>query len=186
MIDAGVVFWAFVMILAFLGSMRGWVREMIVSFSMVFAIFAINELFKVPAVKDFINASPSPVWRWAFRAIPFLIISIFGYLGPAVADRANRFDKNVRGKFEEGILSLLLGALNGYLLFSTLAWFAAEAGILGNTAWPPSGQTLFRPPEGSTWLEYFFVKYAAIAYLHGTALVFVLIALVLFIIIVVI
>lgn len=184
MIDATVVFWAFVMMVSFFGSNRGWIREVIVSFSMVFAIFAIRQTFEVPAVKDFVNAFSSPVTKWSIRAIPFILITIFGYLGPTVAK--GRFEANLRGKFKEGILSLLLGALNGYLLFSSLAWFAAEAGILGRSDFSYGGYILFRPPDKSSWAETFFIKYAAIAYLHGTTLVFVLILLVLFVLVVVI
>ena len=184
MIDANVVFWAFVILISFFGSNRGWIREVIVSFSMVFAIFAIRQLFTVQVVNDFSDAFTSPMSKWAIRAVPFIVITIFGYLGPTMA--RGRSESNLRGRFEEGILSLLLGALNGYLLFSSLAWFAAEAGILGRGDWSYGGTILFRPPDKSSWTEAFFIKYAAIAYLHGTTLVFVLILLVLFVLVVVI
>ena len=41
------------------------------------------------------------------EALPLFLIAFFGYLGPAVV--RSRFEQNMRGKLEQGILAFLIG-----------------------------------------------------------------------------
>lgn len=186
MINANVVFWTFVILLGFIGASRGWLREVILTFSMVFALFVLN--FFDGAIRNFTtNQQLTQPYAWLVKALPFLIITIFGYLGPAIAGRTGRGPANSSGRFEEGLLSSLLGAFNGYIIFSTLAWFAWEAGIMRGPDYKVGTNTLFlQPSQPGGWDSFFFIANSAVTYFSGPTLVLVLIALVLFVLIVVI
>jgi hypothetical protein len=72
-----------------------------------------------------------------------------------------------------------VGAFNGYLLFSTLAYWAFQAGVLTDAQY----SNLFTaPPQG--WGEFFFIKSAAPVVFSGSLLLIVLIGIFLFVIVV--
>jgi len=122
--------------------------------------------------------------QWLLRAAPLFIIAFFGYLGPAVV--RSRFEQNMRGKLEQGILAFIIGLINGYILFSTFIFIAWRAGLLDSPPSPGAGASpLFSAPIGG-WNDFFFIKSAAIAVLSGTTLIVVLIAVFLFVIVVIV
>ena len=180
MIRADVVFWILIFIWGWIGASRGWVREVIVTFSLLFALFIYSQFgntIRGFAVRDFVQT------KFFARAMPFMLIAFFGYLGPSVA--RSRFEVNTRGKIEQGLLSFLIGSFNGFLLFSTLMWLAADSGLLTDPLLNPPGNSMFTPPpEG--WANFFFVKNSAVAIFSGTTLVVVLVAVFLFVIVVLI
>jgi uncharacterized membrane protein required for colicin V production len=184
MINANLVFIAFIVIFGMIGAMRGWVREVIVTASLVLALFVYNQLGeKWNTVVNGMTAQHSTE-QWLLRTLPLLIIAFFGYLGPAVV--RSRFEANMRGKLEQGILAFIIGLINGYILFSTFVFIAWRAGLLDSP--PPAGANaspLFTPPPGG-WGEFFFIKSAAISVLSGTTLIIVLIAVFLFVIVVIV
>jgi hypothetical protein len=184
MINANIVFVLFILIFGLVGAMRGWVREVIVTASLILALFVMNQLGdRWYALVDGI-APPNSATNWLLRMAPMFLIAFFGYLGPSVV--RSRFDPNVRGKLEQGILAFLIGMFNGYVLFSTVAWVAWKSGFLDNPPTPAAGQSpLFSPPVGG-WGELFFIKSAAINILSGPTLVIVLIAVFLFVIVVIV
>ena len=184
MINANLVFVIFVLIFGLIGTMRGWVREVIVTASLVLALFVLNQLGeRWNTIVNGITGQHSGE-QWLLRAAPLFIIAFFGYLGPAVV--RSRFDPNTRGKLEQGILAFIIGAINGYIIFSTVVYIAWRAGILDNPPTPgPNQSPLFLPPVGG-WGEFFFIKSAARSVLSGSALVIVLIAVFLFVIVVIV
>jgi hypothetical protein len=184
MINANLVFIAFIVIFGFVGAMRGWVREVIVTASLVLSLFVLNQLGDKwnGVVSGF--AAQHSTEQWLLRSAPILIIAFFGYLGPAVV--RNRFDQTPRGRVEQGLLAFIVGLMNGYIMFSTLLFIAWRAGILDNPLATGANQSpLFTAPAGG-WGEFFFIKSAAIAVLQGSTLVIVLIAMFLFLIVVII
>jgi hypothetical protein len=184
MINANLVFVIFIVIFGLIGAMRGWVREVIVTASLILALFVINQLGdKWNGLVSGIAAQHSTE-QWLLRAAPLLIIAFFGYLGPAVV--RNRFEQTPRGRVEQALLSFIVGIVNGYILFSTLMFIAWRSGLLDNPPSPGASQTpLFSAPTGG-WGEFFFVKSAALAILQGPTLVIVLIAIFLFVIVVIV
>ncbi len=184
MINANLVFIIFVGIFGFIGAMRGWVREVIVTASLVLGLFVLNQLGeKWNGVVNGFTAQHSTE-QWLLRAAPLFFIAFFGYLGPAVVH--SRFEQNTRGRLEQGMLAFIIGMVNGYILFSTLAFVAWRAGILDSP--PPVGPSqspLFSAPAGG-WGEFFFIKSAALSVLQGSTLIIVLIAVFLFVIVVIV
>lgn len=140
MINAEVFFAFYIVVWGFIGTSRGWVRDMIVTFTMIFALF----IYSVPQVTDLLKPlweNEASIWRFLWRSLPFLVITGFGYLSPIVA--RGRFAESAR--FERGLLSFIVGAFNGYLLFSALAYWAFQAGVLTDAQY----SNLFTaPPQG--------------------------------------
>ncbi len=184
MINSNLVFIMFVVIFGLIGAMRGWVREVIVTAALILALFVLNQLGdKWNTLVAGLTPQHSGE-QWLLRTLPLFLITFFGYLGPAVV--RSRFEQNMRGKLEQGILAFIIGCINGYIIFSTVAFIAWRAGILEAPPPPGANQSpLFTTPAGG-WGELFFLKSAAITLLSGTTLILALIAVFLFVIIVIV
>lgn len=184
MINANLVFVIFIIIFGLIGAMRGWVREVIVTASLVLALFVLNQLGdKWNGLVGGFAAQHSSE-QWILRVAPLLVIAFFGYLGPAIV--RNRFEQTPRGKVEQASLAFIVGMVNGYILFSTLMFIAWRSGMLDNPPTPGTNQSpLFSAPVGG-WGEFFFIKSAALAVLQGSTLIIVLIAIFLFVIVVIV
>jgi hypothetical protein len=125
MISLVVAFYIFVVMGAIIGSMRGWGKEVLVSFSVVLAlgfIAVFEDLF--PYTNDlFQDGSLNQFW---VRTGILLCMVFFGYQSPKLSRFARYNEK--RDRVQDFILGLLFGALNGYLIFGTLWYFMDEAG----------------------------------------------------------
>ena len=213
MINANVFLWFFVGLFALSGWMRGWQREIIATASLVLAIFALNFANQGDRLTNFVQPSQGQpnsilrgsannltegdrvkIERFMIQAIPFFLIAFFGYLGPAVTRQisAGRFPDKARIGIQEGIVGGLIGGFNGYLIISTLAYFAYRQGLLlDNAAFPtvvpgatPPTSILFVPLlNGETWAQQFFIENAAYVILSGPTLIIALVVLFLFVII---
>jgi len=175
MINADVFFVFYLIVWGFIGTSRGWEREVIVTFTMLFALF----IYSLSQFNDIIRplwTDGEPVWRFFWRSMPFLVITFFGYLSPVVS--RGRQQPSVANRFEYSLLSFVIGVFNGYLLFSSLAFWALQAGLL-------DGQyaNLFTPPPNG-WGKFFFIESAAPVVFSSSLLVFVLITVFLFVIVV--
>jgi uncharacterized membrane protein required for colicin V production len=126
MISMPVLFWIFVILFAVVGAMRGWAKEIMVTFSVVLAIFLITVLETyVPIVRNLLGRA-SPTALFWMRAIIVMLLAFFGYQSPNLKGLAGaRF---AREKFQDVLLGFLLGAFNGYLIFGTLWFYYAQAG----------------------------------------------------------
>lgn len=82
-------------------------------------------------------------------------------------------------------MSFLVGAFNGYIIFSTIMFFANDTGLLTDPALNPVGNAIFTaPPEG--WLNFWFIKNSAFTVFAGTTLLVILVMVFLFVIVVLI
>ena len=53
MISLDVIFWMYVFLFALIGAMRGWARELLVSFSVILSLFVLSVLERfVPFIRD--------------------------------------------------------------------------------------------------------------------------------------
>lgn len=120
MVSLTFYFWTFVIIFAVIGGMRGWAREMLVTFSAILGLFLITVLERyVPMIRDSF-AQPGSESQFWLRTLIFLLIVFFGYETPNIPKLAGpRF---ARERLQDTLLGILLGALNGYLIFGTI-WF---------------------------------------------------------------
>ena len=111
------VFWLFIIIFAVIGAMRGWSRELLVSFSVTLSL-ALSRLLEnyVPVVMNMDPDSESLFW---VRAIVLLTLVFFGYQTVYIPRFAS---KATRERLQDWLLGFVVGALNGYLIVGTL-WF---------------------------------------------------------------
>lgn len=128
MIGLTAIFWLFVLIFAIIGLMRGWARELLVSFSVILALFIISVIERfapfIPATLTS-NGSTTPLF-W-LRTVILVALVFFGYQTPNLPKLAGT-GKFARERLQDSLLGLFLGALNGYLIVGTIWWYLDQAG----------------------------------------------------------
>jgi hypothetical protein len=137
MISLSVLFWMFVILFALIGAMRGWAKEILVTSGVVVAIFVITilETF-IPFIRD----SLTPESRFWVRIAVLVVMAFFGYQGPNIP-RLVESGKFVRDRFQDVLLGIFLGAVNGYMVFGTAWFYLSEAGYLFDWISPPDAIT---------------------------------------------
>jgi uncharacterized membrane protein required for colicin V production len=140
MISLNAIFWMYVILFALIGGMRGWARELLVSFSVILSLFVISVLERfVPFVRDTLPFdSPDSVF-W-LRSFILVSLVFFGYQTPKFPKIASS-GRFVREKFQDILLGLVLGALNGYLIFGTLWFYINQANYPFDMITPPDFTT---------------------------------------------
>ena len=126
MIGLNVLFWIFVVLFGIIGLMRGWAKEILVSFSVILGLFIISVIEKYGGFLTNLLNGPGSGLFW-MRFIILTALVFFGYQGPNIPKLAqsNRF---VRERLQDSLLGLFLGALNGYLIFGTIWSFMESSG----------------------------------------------------------
>ncbi|HSK88246.1 MAG TPA: CvpA family protein [Anaerolineales bacterium] len=113
------LFWMFVIIFGLIGWMRGWAKELLVSFSVILAL-ALNHVLRryIPLAQSLPETDISLFW---VRTIILLVLVYFGYQTvisiPHLASRA------VRERLQDTLFGAILGAINGYLVAGTVLFY---------------------------------------------------------------
>ena len=144
MVSLIVVFWMYVVLFAVIGAMRGWAREMLVSFAVILALFIISVLERfVPFIRDILASNPQILF-WVRTAMVIALV-FFGYQTPNLPRLAasNRF---ARERLQDILLGVFLGALNGYLVAGTIWFYLDNAGY-------PFPNVISAPPAGTQVAE---------------------------------
>ena len=113
------VFWMYVILFGVIGAMRGWAKELLVSFSVVLSLSLNHVLRKyIPLARDLPETDPSLFW---VRTIILLVLVYFGYQTvvsiPHLASRA------AREKLQDTLFGAFLGGLNGYLIAGSVLYY---------------------------------------------------------------
>jgi uncharacterized membrane protein required for colicin V production len=113
------VFWMYVILFAVIGAMRGWAKELLVSFSVVLSLALLHVLRKyIPLARDLPETDPSLFW---VRTIILLVLVYFGYQTvvsiPHLASRA------ARERLQDTLFGAFLGGLNGYLIAGSILYY---------------------------------------------------------------
>lgn len=140
MVSLVVVFWMYVVLFGIIGAMRGWARELLVSFALILALFIVSTLERfVPFIRDTL-AQDARTLFWT-RTLIILALVFFGYQTPNIPRLAqsNRF---ARERLQDILLGVVLGALNGYLIIGSI-WFYLDA------AGYPFPNIISAPPGGT-------------------------------------
>ncbi len=133
------VFWMYVVLFAIIGMLRGWVKELLVAFSVILAL-ALNHLLRkyIPIVSELPDDSTSLFW------IQTLIVGalvFFGYQTVALVPHLQ--SKATRERLQDALFGAILGGVNGYLIAGTLLFYVAQTNyqIAPNVVMPPTDQT---------------------------------------------
>ncbi|HEX7394845.1 MAG TPA: CvpA family protein [Anaerolineaceae bacterium] len=125
MVSLDAFFWMLVFIFGLVGLMRGWAKEVLVSFSVVLGLFIITLLQQFePSIIAALAMDNSTTLFW-FRVLLIGVLVFFAYQTPNISRLAatNRF---VREKLQDSLLGLFLGAVNGFMIVGTM-WFFLNA-----------------------------------------------------------
>ena len=195
MLSLTLCLWILVALFGFIGFMRLWQREILVTAAIILALFAwssINKnnqlinLFAKPAAD---NASvedkeKANTLRLTITSVPLLLMLLIGYSGPLLASgfRAGRFPNKPRSELQEGFVGFMLGALNGFLMLSSLLYYARTLGVLTDGPLIASGASILTAPAGG-WDKFFFIQAAPLAVLSTFSLTLVFVVVVLFLLI---
>ena len=137
MVSLSFVFWMYVILFGIIGGMRGWAKELLVTFSVILALTFTTLLeHYVPFVRDVLQKD-SPALSFWFRTITLGLLVFFGYQTPHLSRFAA---KMTREKFQDILLGAFLGAINGYLIAGTIWYYMADAGYpFTNVVTAPTG-----------------------------------------------
>lgn len=117
------VFWMYIVLFSVIGAMRGWAKELLVTFSVILALTFITLLQNyIPYVRDVLPKESTALF-WT-RAIILLVLVFFGYQTPNLPRFAGKF---TRERLQDALLGIFLGGINGYLIAGTLWYFIYEA-----------------------------------------------------------
>ena len=125
MVSLTVLFWLFVVLFAIIGAMRGWAKEILVTFSVLLGIFIIvlMETY-LPLLSPDSNIGQSNRF-WIQTGVIALLV-FFGYQTPNL--RALAGPRFARDRVQDLLLGLILGAVNGYLIVGSIWYYMAAAG----------------------------------------------------------
>jgi hypothetical protein len=123
MVNLIYIFWMYIILFAVIGAMRGWAKELLVSFSVVLAL-ALNYLLRkyIPMIVNLPPTEPSLFWirTWITVALVY-----FGY--QTVGSFSALSGKARKEKLQDALFGGVMGGLNGYLIVGTLWAYLDEA-----------------------------------------------------------
>lgn len=123
MVSLTFVFWMNVVLFSVIGAMRGWAKELLVSFSVILALTIVTLLQNyVPYIRDALPKDGTTIF-W-IRSSLLLLLVFFGYQTPNIPKFAGKF---TRERLQDALLGIFLGAINGYLVIGSLWFFLSEA-----------------------------------------------------------
>jgi uncharacterized membrane protein required for colicin V production len=120
------IFWMYVLLFAVIGAMRGWAKELMVSFSVVTAL-AVNMLLEkyIPLVRDLVTPG-QPATQEALSAefwIRTLILLALVYFGYQTVSISRFASKAVRERLQDSMFGAVLGGFNGYLIAGSVLFY---------------------------------------------------------------
>jgi uncharacterized membrane protein required for colicin V production len=169
------VLWMYVILFAVIGAMRGWAKELMVSFSVITAL-AVNYLLKryIPIVQALPDNSSSLFW---VRGLILVGLVYFGYQTVVAIPRLA--SKAARERLQDSLFGVVLGAVNGYLIAGTLLFYLDQAAY-------PYPNIVSAPPAGTPLAESvaFMMQYMPPRWLGEPGIYFAVILVLIFIIVV--
>ncbi len=132
------VFWMYVLLFAIIGMLRGWAKELLVSFSVILALALIHLLRRyIPIVAELPEESTELFW---IETLILVALVYFGYqtvaLVPHLQSKANR------ERLQDALFGAILGGINGYLIAGTVIFYIAQTNytVFPNIVMAPTDQ----------------------------------------------
>ncbi len=117
------VFWMYVVLFAVIGAMRGWAKELLVSFSVILALTANHILRRyIPIIIALPEDSSSLFW---IRTMIVITLVYFGY--QTVISIARLAARAARERLQDTLFGIFMGAINGYLISGTILFYLHQA-----------------------------------------------------------
>ena len=146
MVSLTVVFGVFVVLFAVIGAMRGWAKELLVTSSIILALFIVQILDRhIQPYYTALSVQP-PATQFLIRGTFLVLLAFFGYQTTSI--RALQ-PKLVRERLQDVLLGIVLGALNGYLLVGSLWFYLHQLNYPTDLVqMPTEGTELFQQIQG--------------------------------------
>ena len=146
MVPLETVFIAWVIFFAIVGALRGWAKELLVTFSVILARFIeFVIVVYVPVINVALQSlqQTDPSTWFYIRLMIFTTLVAFGYATTVLSARLS--SRARKEKLQDTLLGLFLGGINGYLVIGMLWGFLHNLnygiwGILGPQS--PSAQNI--------------------------------------------
>jgi uncharacterized membrane protein required for colicin V production len=125
MVSLSFIFFILVLIFGTIGAMRGWAKEMLVSFGIILSMFILSVLQNLPPIRDTVGIEGSNSKFW-LQTIVIIVLAFFAYQTPNLPRLGGaRF---ARERLADILLGFLMGIINGYLIIGTLWYYLDQAG----------------------------------------------------------
>lgn len=136
MIELSILIWLMAFFFGYIGTLRGWTKEIISSAGIILGLFALFE-FDTLIRQSLFGDMPADQKFYVQTAI-FLVIVFFSYQTRALigldVDRA-RGGRNTRDPFQTKVLGAIAGFINGYLISGSI-WYFLDINRLPNGLYP--------------------------------------------------
>ncbi|MCW5876653.1 MAG: CvpA family protein [Anaerolineales bacterium] len=147
MISLETLLWVLIAVFAFVGFLRGWSKEVLVTFSLILAIFVITVFLQyIPFMGPFLEQG-GPARQFTARAVILIVFAFFGYQSPKLRQIS---EVVMRQRFEDSLLGGLAGGINGYFLFGSLLYYLNVANYPFDWVTAPGSELLtmmaYMPP----------------------------------------
>jgi uncharacterized membrane protein required for colicin V production len=126
MVSLTFFFFFLIVLFGLIGAFRGWAKEMMVSFSVILAMFILSVLEKYVAVVRDTFAQPGSLGQFWMRFLLLVVLVYFGYQTPKFSKLGGE-KVFARQHLQDTLLGAFLGALNGYLVVGSVWFFMHEA-----------------------------------------------------------
>ena len=124
MIPIQTVFVGLVILFGIIGALRGWAKELLVTFSVILARFVEMVFLQyVPVVNtslQTLRAGDPQTWFYV-QMIIFIIIVAFGYATTVISQRLG--SRARKEKLQDTLLGFFLGGINGFLVIGMMWGF---------------------------------------------------------------
>jgi uncharacterized membrane protein required for colicin V production len=127
MVGLNIVFWILVILFALIGMTRGWAKELLVTFSVILALFIIAVLERWAPFFEIAPNTLLTTQQFWLRIAVLLALVFFGYQTPNIPKIAGT-GRFARDRLQDSLLGLVLGAINGYLIWGTIWFYLHNAG----------------------------------------------------------
>jgi uncharacterized membrane protein required for colicin V production len=125
MIGLDALFWMFVILFSIIGALRGWAKEILVTFAAILSLFIISVLESfVPFIRDSLAVNPGAPIFWLRIGLMGALV-FFGYQTPNIPKLAGS-SKFLRDHFQDTLLGFFLGAINAYLFWGSIWYYLNE------------------------------------------------------------
>jgi hypothetical protein len=119
MMSIVIVFWMYVFLFAVIGGMRGWAKELLVSFSVILSLAISHVLRKyVPLVSAMDERDLNLFWA---RVIILGVLVYFGY--QTVVSIQHLASRAARERVQDTLIGVLLGGVNGYFIAGSVLYY---------------------------------------------------------------
>lgn len=142
MVQLSTILWTIVFVFAVIGFMRGWTREIVATAGIILALFATWQFDPVLLQPLTRGASAEQIF-FLYSGI-LILVTLFAYQTPMAAQRASqgRLYGDRRTSFQERLLGLVVGGVNGWLIFGTVWYYLDRTGY-------PFSPFIYAPAPGS-------------------------------------